>query len=92
MDESSTASDATARDDTLDSDIIIIGAGPAGLSLALSLRGAGLSVTLLEKQPSDAIENPRFDGREIALSLRSIELLKAMGAWEIGRASCRERV
>jgi len=82
MDESSTASDATARDDTLDSDIIIIGAGPAGLSLALSLRGAGLSVTLLEKQPSDAIENPRFDGREIALSLRSIELLKAMGAWE----------
>jgi len=62
-------------------DIIIIGAGPAGLSLALSLRGAGLSVTVLEKQTSVVIRAPQFDGREIALSLRSIELLQAMGAW-----------
>ena len=62
-------------------DIIIIGAGPAGLSLALSLRGAGLSVTVLEKQTSEAIRAPQFDGREIALSIRSIELLQSMGAW-----------
>lgn len=81
MNQSSADHTATARDDAIHRDIVIIGAGPAGLSLALSLRGAGLSVTLLDKQSSEAIENPRFDGREIALSLRSIQLLEAMGAW-----------
>ena len=62
-------------------DVIIIGAGPAGLSLALSLRGAGLKITMLEKLGADAIAKPAFDGREIALSHRSIDILDDMGAW-----------
>lgn len=62
-------------------DIAIIGAGPVGLSLALSLRGCGLDVRLLERQSEDRLVNPDYDGREIALSLRSVGILKGLGAW-----------
>ena len=62
-------------------DILIIGAGPVGLSFALCLRGAGFDVRLLERQALSAIAAPQFDGREIALSHRSVEILRKSGAW-----------
>lgn len=62
-------------------DILIIGAGPVGLSLALSLRGTGLDVRMIERQSETALADPSYDGREIALSLRSVEILQRSGAW-----------
>ena len=66
----------------MDTDVAIIGAGPAGLALACALEGSGLRVTLLERAPEAAIAEPAFDGREIALTHRSQAILKALGAWE----------
>ncbi|MBU8539054.1 5-demethoxyubiquinol-8 5-hydroxylase UbiM [Falsiroseomonas tokyonensis] len=63
-------------------DIAIIGAGPAGLSLAAALAGAGHRITLLERAPEKAIAEPAFDGREIALTHRSQAILRAIGAWD----------
>ena len=63
-------------------DIAIVGAGPAGLALARSLRGSGLSVAVIERQPQAALGDPAFDGREIALTPRSVALLRQMGVWE----------
>lgn len=62
-------------------DVAIIGAGPVGLSLALSLRGAGIDVRVIERQPLSAISAPPYDGREIALSRRSVDILRDLGAW-----------
>lgn len=62
-------------------DIVIIGAGPVGLSLSLSLRGAGLDVCVIDRQPLSIIADPKIDGREIALSHRSVDILKKLGAW-----------
>ena len=59
--------------------ICIIGAGPAGLSLAKLLSGQGRTIALLERQPLTAIEKPAFDGREIALTQHSISLRTEMG-------------
>lgn len=63
-------------------DILIIGAGPAGLSFARSLKGSGLSARVIEKAPLTALQHPSPDGREIALTHLSVKLMKELGAWE----------
>ncbi|MEN1727141.1 MAG: 5-demethoxyubiquinol-8 5-hydroxylase UbiM [Pseudomonadota bacterium] len=62
-------------------DILIVGAGPVGLALSLSLRGQGLRVGLVERQSEVQLESPAYDGRETALSMRSLDILKDLGAW-----------
>ncbi|WP_430462814.1 5-demethoxyubiquinol-8 5-hydroxylase UbiM [Thalassolituus sp. LLYu03] len=66
----------------MDYDIAIIGAGPAGLSFALSLRGSGLRVLLLEKQSQASLAGPAYDGREIALTHLSRRLMQQHGSWQ----------
>jgi len=63
-------------------DVILIGAGPAGLCLARALCGQSLKVALIERQTEAAIAEPAFDGREIALTHASIRLLRELGVWE----------
>ncbi|MBX3429675.1 MAG: 5-demethoxyubiquinol-8 5-hydroxylase UbiM [Hyphomonadaceae bacterium] len=63
-------------------DLIIVGAGPAGLSLAARLAEAPLRVALIDKTPAPALADPAYDGREIALTRASIERLRTLGAWQ----------
>lgn len=63
------------------SEILIVGAGPAGLCLALAVARLGLRCTVLEKQPLLSIADPQDDGREIALTHRSVRLLEQLGVW-----------
>ena len=65
-----------------DFDLIIVGAGPAGLCFARALRATGLRIALVEKQPGGALADPAYDGREIALTQRSAQLLRELGIWE----------
>jgi len=66
----------------MDFDLLIIGAGPAGLSLALGLRDSGLKIGIVERQTRNEISSPKFDGREIALTHHSMGLLKGLGLAE----------
>jgi len=63
-------------------DIIISGAGPAGLCLARALSGHGLQTALVEQLPLAAISQPAFDGREIALTQHSATLMRKLGLWK----------
>lgn len=65
-----------------DFDIIIIGAGPAGLSFARSLADLSVQVLLLEKSSLATLQAPPEDGREIALTHLSVRLLKSLGVWQ----------
>ena len=65
-----------------DFDLIIIGAGPVGLTFAAGLAQSRLNVAIIEQQPRAALESPAFDGREIALTEASVATLRACGAWE----------
>ena len=60
-------------------DLAIIGAGPAGLSMVRALAGSGLRIALVEQQAATALADPAFDGREIALSQRSLRLMRESG-------------
>lgn len=65
----------------MEHDIIIVGGGPAGLSLAAALAGTDLNIAIIERQPEAALADPGYDGREIALTRRSCDILKQLGAW-----------
>lgn len=61
-------------------DILIVGGGPVGATLALSLQASGQSVMVVE-----AIEDfsvlPGYDQRTIAISQSSQQMLAAVGVW-----------
>ncbi|CAI3926641.1 2-polyprenyl-6-methoxyphenol hydroxylase and related FAD-dependent oxidoreductases (UbiH) (PDB:1BF3) [Commensalibacter communis] len=63
-------------------DVVVIGGGPAGLGAALSLEALGLQVTVIDPAPLHALENPSFDGREIALTHHTVALMQSMGVWD----------
>ncbi|MBL8305404.1 MAG: 5-demethoxyubiquinol-8 5-hydroxylase UbiM [Rubrivivax sp.] len=63
-------------------DVLIVGAGPAGLALATALARAGLRSRVVEQQPLAAIAQPAEDGREIALTHRGRRILQDLGHWE----------
>jgi ubiquinone biosynthesis UbiH/UbiF/VisC/COQ6 family hydroxylase len=63
-------------------DVIIIGAGPAGLSLARSLADLPLKVLVAERSSQATLEAPNEDGREIALTHHSVDIMKKCGAWQ----------
>ncbi|RCS29875.1 FAD-dependent hydroxylase [Rhodanobacter denitrificans] len=62
-------------------DIVVIGAGPAGLCFARSLAGSGLRIALVERQEEAALAAPADDGREIAITHHSQRLLGERGLW-----------
>ena len=59
-------------------DVLIVGAGPVGLTLSRALAGSGLRLLLLDRQPRGAwVKDPRA----LALSHGSRQLLERFGAW-----------
>ena len=59
-------------------DIIIIGAGPAGMALACTFADTKIKIAIVERKIKKSLDCPEYDGREIALTNRSIEILKDM--------------
>ena len=68
---------------SLHSDILVVGAGPAGLSFVAELAGSGLNITLIERSPLEVLQNPPYDGREIALTHLSREIMQRLGMWDL---------
>ncbi len=63
-------------------DIVIVGAGPAGLSFACSLADSNLDILMVEKSSLADIKKPKPDGREIALTHLSKKILSKLGVWQ----------
>lgn len=67
----------------MQADIVIIGAGPAGLSLAGVLARNGLKVAIIDPANAADLEQPLEDGREIALTRLSRDLLVKWQQWDL---------
>jgi 2-octaprenyl-6-methoxyphenol hydroxylase len=63
-------------------DIIIIGGGMVGASLARALAGCGLQIAVVEAWPLDSVRQPSYDDRAIALAYGSRLILQGIGVWE----------
>ena len=70
------------QENQFDSDIIVIGAGPAGISFARGVAPSGLKVTLIEKSPESVLADPPYDGREIALTHTSRDIMQKLDMWQ----------
>ncbi len=63
-------------------DVLIVGAGPAGLALSIALSRCGLRSLVLEQSGGPSLAKPAEDGRDIALTHRSRRVLEALGIWQ----------
>jgi 2-octaprenyl-6-methoxyphenol hydroxylase len=64
-----------------DYDVLIIGGGLVGASLACALRPSGLKIAVVEAVPFGAPAQPSYDDRTVALALGSQRILHTMGLW-----------
>lgn len=65
-----------------DYDVVIVGGGMVGASLAVAISGLGLRIGVLERHPYGEAGQPSFDDRSIALAYGSRRILQGMGLWE----------
>ncbi len=63
-------------------DVLIIGGGLAGASLACALEESGLSIEIIEAHPLNTDAQPCYDDRTVALSYGSRVIFEAMGLWD----------
>ena len=64
-------------------DVIIVGGGLVGCSLALSLSAAGLKIALVESQAASGVaQTADWDSRIYALGPGSVDYLTQCGAWQ----------
>jgi 2-octaprenyl-6-methoxyphenol hydroxylase len=63
------------------SDVVIVGGGLVGMTLAAATAGAGIPTTLIEAEPPESMAAATFDGRSAAIAYGSQQVLEAVGAW-----------
>jgi 2-octaprenyl-6-methoxyphenol hydroxylase len=64
-----------------DVDVLIVGGGLVGASLAIALDGSGLRVALAEAVPPKIDSQPSHDERNLALARASVNALDALRVW-----------
>lgn len=66
---------------SLDTEVIVCGAGPVGAATAALLEAAGVSCMLIDGRREVAAVTPDWDPRALALSPASRSILESFGAW-----------
>tara|TARA_Y100001960_G_scaffold193866_1_gene202960 strand:- start:3071 stop:4240 length:1170 start_codon:yes stop_codon:yes gene_type:complete len=69
-------------------DVVIIGGGIVGSSLALSLKKCNLNIALIESRPPSTIPNDKsWDNRIYAISPGSVSFLESIKVWSVIKES-----
>ncbi len=63
-------------------DIVIVGGGLAGASLALALANSPYKVAMIEAVESRAATQPSYDDRTLAVAWTSCRILETLGIWD----------
>ena len=64
-------------------DIVVVGGGPVGIAFACGFADTKVKVAIVDKLPKSVIENPKVDGREIALTQHSLKILEKLSVWNL---------
>jgi 2-octaprenyl-6-methoxyphenol hydroxylase len=66
----------------LDYDLIIVGGGMVGASLAIALKNSPLRIAIIEAVSAKSEQQPSYDDRGIALSYGSQRIFESLGLWQ----------
>lgn len=68
--------------DTTDYDLVIVGGGMVGASLANALSKSSLRIAMVEAVSAKSEQQPSYDDRGIALSYGSQRIFESLGLWD----------
>jgi 2-octaprenyl-6-methoxyphenol hydroxylase len=75
-------------DKTMDAEVLIVGGGMVGTTLAVALASAGVSVAIIDRDTPERIAAPARDGRASAIASGSQAVLDVLGVWpRVARAA-----
>lgn len=63
-------------------ELLVVGGGLAGLTLAVACAGVGLGVALVDREDPARMTAAAFDGRTTALAYGSRQMLQSLGLWD----------
>ena len=68
--------------DELQCDVLVVGGGLVGATLAHALAQVSIRTVLVEERDPGFLEQPNFDDRSTALANGSQRILQGLGLWE----------
>ena len=69
------------QNNNCDFDLIIVGGGMVGASLACALGNSQLKIAVIEATPIESNHQPSFDARTLALAYGSRRIFDSLGLW-----------
>ena len=81
MEESAKTKAAIKYSDVEDLDLLIVGGGFSGLTLALAVERSGLKAVVVDRAAPRDVLGAGFDGRTCAFSDASVRILEALEVW-----------
>lgn len=64
------------------SELIVVGGGLSGLSLAIACAAAGIEVAVIDREDPAKFRNAAYDGRTTAIAYGSQQVLSGIGVWD----------
>ncbi|HYB11757.1 MAG TPA: UbiH/UbiF/VisC/COQ6 family ubiquinone biosynthesis hydroxylase [Alphaproteobacteria bacterium] len=77
-----TAKRKQAGQEKIAADVLIVGGGMVGMTLALALANAGVVVVLCDRESPDERQDAAYDGRTSAIAWGSSRVLSGIGLWQ----------
>jgi 2-octaprenyl-6-methoxyphenol hydroxylase len=66
----------------IETEVLVVGGGLAGASLAAVLATAGLETVVVDREDPEAVRDKGFDGRASAIAAGSRHMFEAIGLWD----------
>ena len=63
-------------------ELIVVGGGLVGLTLAIACAEGGIRTIVIEAESAEALTSTAYDGRSAAIAYGSQQVLRAIGAWD----------
>ncbi|UCH74947.1 MAG: UbiH/UbiF/VisC/COQ6 family ubiquinone biosynthesis hydroxylase [Rhodospirillales bacterium] len=73
----------TERDADVETEVLILGGGMVGMTLANALAGAGVATLVVDSAPSDSLLEAGYDGRASAIAHGSAQVFRGIGLWPL---------